>query len=61
MFAIHLEASLARRRLTGLPIDFRFQPMMHANETHANERHKGLRGAIGVRISEPNEASSCST
>jgi hypothetical protein len=34
-------------RLTGLPIDFQFQP-----QTHANERHKGLRNAIGVRIKE---------
>lgn len=30
---------------TGLPIDFQFQPM-----THANERHKGPRNAIGFRI-----------
>ncbi len=31
---------------TGLPIDFQFQP-----QTHANERHKGPRNAIGLRIS----------
>ena len=34
-------------RLTGLPIDFQFQP-----QTHANERHKGPRNAIGMRISK---------
>jgi hypothetical protein len=28
---------------TGLPIDFQFQP-----QTHANERHKGKRNAIGL-------------
>jgi hypothetical protein len=33
-------------KLTGLPIDFQFQP-----QTHANERHKGHRNAIGIRIS----------
>lgn len=32
-------------KLTGLPIDFQFQP-----QTHANERHKGNRNAIGIRI-----------
>ena len=32
-------------KLTGLPIDFQFQP-----QTHANERHKGKRNAIGLRI-----------
>jgi hypothetical protein len=32
-------------RLTGLPIDFQFQP-----QTHANERHKGgRRSALGMR------------
>lgn len=30
---------------SGLPIDFQFQP-----QTHANERHKGLRSALGLRI-----------
>jgi hypothetical protein len=34
-------------RLTGLPIDFQFQPM-----THANARHKGPRNAIGIRFHE---------
>ena len=28
---------------TGLPVDFQFQP-----QTHANERHKGTRHAIGL-------------
>ena len=28
---------------TGLPIDFQFQP-----QTHANERHKGPRNAVGL-------------
>jgi hypothetical protein len=32
---------------TGLPIDFQFQPM-----THANERHKGPRSALGIRIAK---------
>lgn len=32
-------------RLTGLPIDFQFQP-----QTHANERHRGSRNAIGLRF-----------
>jgi len=30
-------------RLTGLPIDFQFQP-----QGHANERHKGRRNALGM-------------
>ena len=30
---------------TGLPVDFQFQP-----QTHANERHKGSRSALGMRI-----------
>jgi hypothetical protein len=33
-------------RLTGLPIDFQFQP-----QSLANARHKGRRNAIGIRIS----------
>lgn len=32
-------------RLTGLPIDFQFQP-----QSHANERHNKPRSAIGLRI-----------
>lgn len=32
-------------RLTGLPIDFQFQP-----QTHSNERHKGTRQPLGIRI-----------
>lgn len=30
-------------KLSGLPVDFQFQP-----QTHANERHKGNRSAIGI-------------
>ena len=30
-------------KLTGLPIDFQFQP-----RTHANDRHKGPRNALGL-------------
>lgn len=33
------------KKQTGLPVDFQFQP-----QTHANERHKGPRNAIGIRI-----------
>ena len=36
--------------LTGLPIDFQFQP-----QTHANDRHKGRRSAIGIRIAPKDE------
>lgn len=32
---------------TGLPIDFQFQL-----QTHANERHKGPRCAVGIRIAK---------
>jgi len=34
-------------KVTGLPIDFQFQP-----QTHANERHKGNRNAVGMRITQ---------
>ena len=33
------------RAQTGLPVDFQFQP-----QTQANERHKGLRNAVGLRF-----------
>jgi hypothetical protein len=33
------------KEMTGLPIDFQFQPM-----SHANKRHKGLRSALGLHI-----------
>jgi hypothetical protein len=33
------------REQTGLPIDFQIQP-----QTHANERHKGSRNAVGIKI-----------
>lgn len=32
-------------KVTGLPIDFQFQP-----QTHANDRHPGMRNAVGLRI-----------
>lgn len=32
-------------KISGLPVDFQFQP-----QTHANERHKGARHAIGIKI-----------
>ena len=35
-------------KVTGLPIDFQIQP-----QTHANERHKGMRSAIGLKIAKP--------
>ena len=37
--------------VTGLPIDFQFQP-----QTHANERHKGPRSAVGSRIARERKA-----
>jgi hypothetical protein len=36
---------------TGLPVDFQFQP-----QTHANEKHKGPRSAIGLRIAKQEPA-----
>lgn len=36
------------KRQTGLPIDFQFQPM-----THANEKHAGKRYAAGLTYVEP--------
>lgn len=39
--------SLWLKQQTGLPVDFQFQP-----QTHANERHKGPRSALGIRISK---------
>lgn len=38
------------RQQTGLPVDFQFQP-----QTHANQRHKGGRNALGLTIGKPNE------
>ena len=35
-------------KVTGLPVDFQFQP-----RTQANERHKGPRHAIGLIIAKP--------
>jgi len=35
-------------KITGLPVDFQFQP-----QTFANERHKGNRHAVGMRLRKP--------
>jgi len=45
-----LTVSISERlsKVTGLPIDFQFQP-----QAHANEKHHGMRHAIGIRISKP--------
>lgn len=45
-----LTVSISERlsKVTGLPIDFQIQP-----RTHANERHKGVRSAIGLKIAKP--------
>lgn len=45
LLAISISERLSK--VTGLPIDFQFQP-----QTHANERHKGIRSAIGLRIAK---------
>lgn len=44
-----LTVSISERlsKITGLPVDFQFQP-----QTHANERHNGPRHAIGFRIAK---------
>jgi hypothetical protein len=42
---VSISAWLAKQ--TGLPIDFQIQP-----QSQANERHKGNRLAIGIKISE---------
>lgn len=44
-----LTVSISERlsKITGLPIDFQIQP-----QTHVNERHKGRRNAIGLRIAK---------
>jgi hypothetical protein len=39
--------SLWLKQQTGLPVDFQIQP-----QTHANERHKGQRHSIGLRIAK---------
>lgn len=38
------------RERTGLPIDFQFQP-----QSHANERHKGPRNALGLHFNTADE------
>jgi hypothetical protein len=35
-------------KVTGLPVDFQFQP-----QSHANDKHKGFRNALGLRIAKP--------
>jgi hypothetical protein len=42
-----LTISISERlsKVSGLPIDFQFQP-----QTHANERHQGRRHALGIRL-----------
>ena len=35
------------KKQTGLPVDFQFQP-----QTHANERHKGNRNAVGLKFAK---------
>jgi hypothetical protein len=44
-----LTVSISERlsKVTGLPVDFQFQP-----QTHANERHTGPRHSIGFRVSK---------
>ncbi len=44
-----LTVSISERlsKLTGLPVDFQFQP-----QTHANERHEGKRHPLGLRIAK---------
>jgi hypothetical protein len=37
-------------KLTGLPVDFQFQP-----QTYANERYKGMRQAIGMKVERKEE------
>jgi hypothetical protein len=36
------------RKVTGLPVDFQFQP-----RTHANDRHSGKRNAVGLCFASP--------
>ena len=38
------------KKLTGLPVDFQFQPT-----SHANERHKGPRNALGLRFAKEDQ------
>ena len=38
------------KKVTGLPVDFQFQP-----QTHANARHKGPRSALGLRFAKPSK------
>lgn len=45
LLTVSISAWLSKQ--TGLPIDFQFQP-----QTHANERHKGKRNPVGLRIAK---------
>lgn len=45
LFTVSISEHL--RKVTGLPVDFQFQP-----QTHANERHKGPRHPLGLRFSK---------
>lgn len=49
-----LTTALSERlsKVTGLPIDFQFQP-----QTFANARHTGFRHALGLRLVKPSGAS----
>lgn len=49
LLTVSISAWLSKQ--TGLPIDFQIQP-----QTHANERHKGPRNAIGIRVAKPSAA-----
>ena len=46
LFTVSISGWLSK--VTGLPVDFQIQP-----QTHANERHKGQRNAVGLRIAKP--------
>jgi hypothetical protein len=48
-----LTVSISERlsKVTGLPIDFQFQP-----QTHANDRHRGPRHSIGFRIAKQSKS-----
>jgi hypothetical protein len=45
LLTVSISAWLSKQ--TGLPVDFQFQP-----QTHANERHKGRRDALGLRFAK---------
>lgn len=45
LLTVSISAHLSKA--TGLPVDFQIQP-----QTHANEKHKGIRSALGLKISK---------